>query len=79
MTAGTTWDESMDELVNPESFARQYGAAAGSWKVKGVESEGVFTFLPLVKQDRERMMRVEAMFKEIATYLAKESKANLNR
>jgi len=53
MTAGTAWDESMDELVNPESFARQYGAAAGSWKVKGVESEGVFTFLPLVKQDRE--------------------------
>jgi hypothetical protein len=30
MTAGTAWDESMEELVNPESFARQYGAAAGS-------------------------------------------------
>jgi CubicO group peptidase (beta-lactamase class C family) len=36
MTAGTAWDESMDELINPESFARQYGAAAGSWKIKGV-------------------------------------------
>jgi len=32
-----------------------------------------------VSADRERMMRVEAMFKEIATYLAKQSKANLNR
>jgi CubicO group peptidase (beta-lactamase class C family) len=53
MTAGTAWDESMDELINPESFARQYGAAAGSWKIKGVESDGVFAFLPLIKQDRE--------------------------
>lgn len=53
MTAGTAWDESMDELKNPESFARQYGAAAGSWKIKGVESDGVFAFLPLIKQDRE--------------------------
>lgn len=53
MTAGTAWDESMEELLNPESFARQYGAAAGSWKIKGVESDGVFAFLPSVKQDRE--------------------------
>jgi len=53
MTAGTAWDESMEELLNPKSFARRYGAAAGSWKIKGVESEGVFTFLPSVRQDRE--------------------------
>jgi CubicO group peptidase (beta-lactamase class C family) len=53
MTAGTAWDESMEELVNPKSFARQYGAAAGSWKIKGVDSDGVFAFLPSVEQDRE--------------------------
>lgn len=53
MTAGTAWDESMEELLNPQSFARQYGAAAGSWKIKGVESDGVFAFLPSVEQDRE--------------------------
>jgi len=53
MTAGTAWDESMEELLNPKSFARQYGAAAGSWKIKGVDSEGVFSFLPSVKQNRE--------------------------
>jgi len=53
MTAGTAWDESMDELRNPDSAARQYGAASGSWKIVGVESEGVFPFLPTLKQDRE--------------------------
>ena len=41
MTAGTAWNESMEELLNPESFARRYGAAAGSWKIMGVESEGL--------------------------------------
>ena len=53
MTAGTAWDESMSELVDPNSFARQYGAASGSWKIKGVETEGVFAFLPSIEQERE--------------------------
>jgi len=53
MTAGTAWDESMEELLNTDSFARQYGAASGSWRIPGVESSGVFDFLPSIKKDRE--------------------------
>ena len=53
MTAGTTWDESMEELLNPDSPARQYGVASGSWKIKGLESDGVFAFLPTIEKERE--------------------------
>jgi CubicO group peptidase (beta-lactamase class C family) len=53
MTAGTTWDESMEELRRLDSPARQYGAASGSWKIKGVEAEGVFAFLPSIEKERE--------------------------
>lgn len=52
MTAGTAWDESMDELMNPNSFARRYGTESGSWKIRGAEGEGVFAFLPSISQDR---------------------------
>lgn len=53
MTAGTAWDESMDELQNPDSFARQYGAASGSWKIRGVDSNGVWAFLPSIEAERK--------------------------
>lgn len=52
MTGGTHWDESMAALMDTKSFARQYGAAAGSWRIPGVESSGVYDFLPSVQQIR---------------------------
>jgi CubicO group peptidase (beta-lactamase class C family) len=52
MTAGTSWDESPAAIANPESPARQYGAASGSMAMPGVRSVGVAGFLPTVKQDR---------------------------
>jgi len=53
MSVGTAWDESMSELLNEESFARQYGAAANSWQIKGYDGGGVMDFLPGIKQDRK--------------------------
>ena len=53
MSAGTAWDESMEELVNPDSPARKYATASGTWRVKGVESDGVYAFLPTIKKERE--------------------------
>lgn len=52
MTAGTSWDESPAAMADPESPARQYGAASGSMTISGVKSVGVAGFLPTVKQDR---------------------------
>ncbi|TLX77075.1 serine hydrolase [Labilibacter sediminis] len=53
MSVGTAWDESMSELMNEQSFARQYGAAANSWQIKGYNGGGVMDFLPQVKQGRK--------------------------
>lgn len=52
MTAGTSWDESPEELADPDSPARQYGAASGSLIIPGIRSVGVAGFLPTVPQDR---------------------------
>ena len=53
MSVGTAWDESMSELMNEQSFARQYGAAANSWQIKGYDGGGVMDFIPVIKQDRK--------------------------
>jgi hypothetical protein len=53
MSVGTAWDESMSALVDEKSFARQYGAAANSWQIKGYSGGGVMDFLPTIKQDRK--------------------------
>jgi len=53
MSVGTAWDESMSAIINEQSFARQYGAAANSWQIKGYEGGGVMEFLPNVEQDRK--------------------------
>ncbi|MBS2211969.1 serine hydrolase [Carboxylicivirga mesophila] len=53
MSVGTAWNESIGELMNEQSFARQYGAAANSWQIKGYEGGGVMDFLPGIKQDRK--------------------------
>jgi len=53
MSAGTAWDESMEAFLDPESPARKYAAAAGTWQTPGVESEGVASFLPTIEKERE--------------------------
>ncbi|MBR8534076.1 serine hydrolase [Carboxylicivirga sediminis] len=53
MSAGTAWDESIEALMNEQSFARQYGAAANSWQIKGYEGGGIMDFLPSVSQERK--------------------------
>ncbi|GEA49491.1 6-aminohexanoate-dimer hydrolase [Vibrio inusitatus NBRC 102082] len=52
MTAGTAWDESMNALMDENSFARQYGNAVGTWPMGG-ESNGVFGILPKIGMERE--------------------------
>ncbi|MGF1721135.1 beta-lactamase family protein [Vibrio kyushuensis] len=52
MTAGTAWDESMDALMNEESFARQYGNAVGTWPIDN-SAQGVFGILPQIGPERE--------------------------
>lgn len=52
MTAGTAWDESPAAFADPDSPARQYGAASGSIVIPGVRGIGVAGFLPTIEQDR---------------------------
>ncbi|MDA7949125.1 MAG: beta-lactamase family protein [Hyphomicrobiaceae bacterium] len=52
MTAGTDWDESPPAWADPNSPARQYGAATGSLIKPGEPSIGVSGFLPTIKQSR---------------------------
>lgn len=52
MTAGTAWDESPEAFADPDSPARQYGAASGSIVIPGVRGVGVAGFLPSIEQER---------------------------
>ncbi|MCG8579924.1 MAG: beta-lactamase family protein [Bacteroidales bacterium] len=53
MSVGTDWDESMSAIVNEQSFARQYAAAANSLQIKGYDGSGVMAFLPNIEKGRK--------------------------